>query len=88
MIDSKEIIAEEGEVSEPARSRYDPALGKMGTGKMLGNLTDLERVGVTFDVWFSEQSSTRAASTTRDGLPERRATSPRGRGRPGLSHRT
>ena len=55
---AKEIIAEHGD-----RFRTLPEaeavsqLGKLGLEKMLSQIrTDLERLGVSFDVWFSEQS--------------------------------
>ena len=57
MIDlAKEIIAEEGgrflSLSEAASQ-----LGQLGLEKMIKQIrTDLELLGVNFDVWFSEQS--------------------------------
>ena len=55
---AKEIIAEHGD-----RFRTLPEaeavsqLGKLGLEKMISQIrTDLERLGVSFDVWFSEQS--------------------------------
>ncbi len=59
MIDlAKEIIAEEGDrflkLPEPEALAQ---LGKIGLAKMIKQIrTDLELLGVTFDVWFSEQS--------------------------------
>lgn len=55
---AKEIIAEEGDkfLSIPP-GKAIPQLGKIGLGKMIEQIKgDLERLGVSFDVWFSEQS--------------------------------
>ena len=55
---AKEIIAEEGDrflaLPEPEAVS---GLGQLGLDRMIGQIrTDLEALGVTFDVWFSEQS--------------------------------
>ena len=55
---AKEIIAEEGDrflsLPEPEASGQ---LGKLGLTKMISQIRgDLELLGVTFDVWFSESS--------------------------------
>ncbi len=59
MVDlAKEIIAEEGDkfLSLPEKEAVDQ-LGHIGLTKMIGQIkADLERVGVNFDVWFSEKS--------------------------------
>jgi arginyl-tRNA synthetase len=55
---AKEIVAGEGDkfLSLPPEKAI-PQLGKLGLGKMIGQIKgDLERLGVSFDVWFSEQS--------------------------------
>ncbi len=55
---AKEIIAEEGDkfLSSP-RPEATVALGQIGLQKMLKQIReDLERIGVTFDCWFSEKS--------------------------------
>jgi len=55
---AKEIIAGEGDkfLSLPPEKAI-PQLGKLGLDKMIGQIKgDLERLGVSFDVWFSEQS--------------------------------
>jgi arginyl-tRNA synthetase len=54
----KEIIAEEGDkfLSLPEKKAI-AQLGQRGLTKIIGQIKeDLERVGVSFDVWFSEQS--------------------------------
>ncbi|MFC1958585.1 arginine--tRNA ligase [Chloroflexota bacterium] len=59
MIDlSKEIIAEEGDkLLALPESEAVPHLGQLGLDKMLKQIrTDLELLGVNFDVWFSERS--------------------------------
>jgi len=59
MVDlAKEVIAEEGErfltLSEPEAVSQ---LGKLGLVKIIGQIkNDLELLGVSFDVWFSERS--------------------------------
>ncbi|MBI4285018.1 MAG: arginine--tRNA ligase [Chloroflexi bacterium] len=59
MIDlAKEIIAEEGNkfLTLPEREAI-ARLGEIGLKKMIAQITsDLELLGVTFDVWFSERS--------------------------------
>ena len=55
---AKEIIAKEGDrfltLPEPEAVS---GLGQLGLDRMLGQIrTDLEVLGVTFDIWFSEQS--------------------------------
>jgi arginyl-tRNA synthetase len=59
MIDlAKEIIAEKGEgfLTLP-ESEAVSALGKLGLHKMIEQIkSDLELLGVTFDVWFSERT--------------------------------
>jgi len=59
MIDlAKEIIAEKGEgfLTLP-ESEAISALGKLGLQKMIQQIkADLESLGVTFDVWFSERT--------------------------------
>jgi arginyl-tRNA synthetase len=59
MIDlAKEIIAEKGEgfLTLP-ESEAISALGKLGLHKMIEQIkSDLELLGVTFDVWFSERT--------------------------------
>ena len=55
---AKEIIAEEGDrflaLPEPEAVS---GLGQLGLDRMIGQIrADLEALGVTFDVWFSEQS--------------------------------
>ena len=55
---AKEIIAEEGDrflaLPEPEAAS---GLGQLGLDRMIGQIrADLEALGVTFDVWFSEQS--------------------------------
>jgi len=59
MVDlAKEIVAEEGDkfLSLPEKEAIDQ-LGHIGLTRMIGQIkADLERVGVSFDVWFSEQS--------------------------------
>ena len=55
---AKEIIAKEGDrfltLPEPEAVS---GLGQIGLDRMLGQIrTDLEVLGVTFDIWFSEQS--------------------------------
>jgi arginyl-tRNA synthetase len=55
---AEEIIAEEGDkfLSLPPEKAV-PQLGKLGLGKMIAQIKgDLELLGVSFDVWFSEQS--------------------------------
>jgi len=55
---AKEIIADEGDrfLSLPPEKAV-PQLGKIGLGKMIDQIKgDLELLGVSFDVWFSEQS--------------------------------
>jgi arginyl-tRNA synthetase len=55
---AKEIIAEEGDqfLSLPPEKAV-PQIGKIGLGKMIDQIKgDLELLGVSFDVWFSEQS--------------------------------
>jgi len=59
MVDlAKEIVAEEGDkfLSLPEKEAIDQ-LGHIGLTRMIGQIkADLERVGVSFDVWFSEKS--------------------------------
>lgn len=59
MIDlAKEIIAEEGDkfLSLPEKEAI-AQLGHIGLVKMIEQIkSDLERIGVSFDIWFSEQS--------------------------------
>jgi len=59
MIDlAKEIIAEEGDrfLSLPEEKAV-AQLGQLGLARIIGQIKeDLERVGVSFDVWFSEKS--------------------------------
>ena len=59
MIDlAKEIVAEEGDrfLTLP-RKEAALQLGRLGLNKMVKQIrADLESLGVTFDVWFSEQS--------------------------------
>jgi len=59
MVDlAKEIIAEEKKrfLSMPPEKAL-PELGRIGLAKMIELIkSDLERLGVSFDVWFSEQS--------------------------------
>jgi arginyl-tRNA synthetase len=55
---AKEIIAEEGDrfLSLPEKEAISE-LGRIGLAKMIGQIKgDLEKLGVSFDVWFSEQS--------------------------------
>ena len=55
---AKEIIAEEGDkfISLPEKKAV-AQLGHIGLAKIMGQIkSDLERLGVSFDVWFSEQS--------------------------------
>ncbi len=55
---AKEILAEEDErfLSLPPEKAV-PQLGKIGLAKMIDQIKgDLELLGVSFDVWFSEQS--------------------------------
>jgi arginyl-tRNA synthetase len=55
---AKEVISEEGDkfLSLPPEKAV-PQLGKIGLGKMIDQIKgDLELLGVSFDVWFSEQS--------------------------------
>jgi arginyl-tRNA synthetase len=55
---AKEIIAEEGDqfLSLPPEKAVTQ-IGKIGLGKMIDQIKgDLELLGVSFDVWFSEQS--------------------------------
>jgi arginyl-tRNA synthetase len=59
MIDlAKEIIAEKGEgFLTLSESEAISALGKLGLQKMIQQIkVDLESLGVTFDVWFSERT--------------------------------
>lgn len=59
MIDlAKEIIAEEGKrFLEMSEAEAVPQLGKIGLDKVIkGIKSDLETIGVEFDVWFSERS--------------------------------
>ncbi|MFC1912996.1 arginine--tRNA ligase [Chloroflexota bacterium] len=59
MVDlAREIIAEEGDrFLKPAQTEAVAQLGQLGLRKMLEQIrNDLELLGVTFDVWFSEQS--------------------------------
>ncbi|MDD5038862.1 MAG: arginine--tRNA ligase [Dehalococcoidales bacterium] len=59
MIDlAKEIIAEEGDrFLKLPESEAVSQLGQLGLDKMIKQIkTDLESLGVTFDVWFSERS--------------------------------
>jgi arginyl-tRNA synthetase len=55
---AKEIMAEDGDrLRNLAEADVISELGQTGLEKMLGQIkTDLELLGVTFDVWFSEQS--------------------------------
>jgi len=55
---AKEIIAEDGDrFRNLAEAEAVSQLGQIGLEKMLSQIkTDLELLGVTFDVWFSEQS--------------------------------
>ena len=55
---TKEIIAENGErLDKLPEAELMAQLGKIGLEKMLSQIkADLELLGVTFDVWFSEQS--------------------------------
>jgi arginyl-tRNA synthetase len=59
MVDlAKEIIAEEGDkfLSLPEKEAI-AQLGQIGLTKMIAQIkSDLERLGVSFDVWFSEKS--------------------------------
>jgi arginyl-tRNA synthetase len=59
MVDlAKEIIAEEGDkfLSLPDKEAI-AQLGHIGLVRIIGQIkSDLERLGVSFDVWFSEQS--------------------------------
>jgi len=59
MIDlAKEIVAAEGDrfLAKPAAEAI-AELGRMGTEKVIQSIkSDLERLGVIFDVWFSEKS--------------------------------
>jgi arginyl-tRNA synthetase len=55
---AKEVIAEEGDkfLSLPPEKAV-PQLGKIGLARMIDQIKgDLELLGVSFDVWFSEQS--------------------------------
>ena len=55
---AKEIIAEEGDkfLSLPEKKAI-AQLGNIGLGRMIEQIkSDLERLGVSFDVWFSEKS--------------------------------
>jgi arginyl-tRNA synthetase len=55
---AKEVIVEEGDkfLSLPPEKAV-PQLGKIGLAKMIDQIKgDLELLGVSFDVWFSEQS--------------------------------
>jgi arginyl-tRNA synthetase len=55
---AKEIIAEEGDrfLSLPEKEAISE-LGRIGLAKMIEQIKDdLEKLGVSFDVWFSEQS--------------------------------
>ena len=59
MVDlAKEIIAEEGDRFLPLpEPEAVSSLGQLGLDKMLQQIkTDLEELGVSFDVWFSERS--------------------------------
>jgi arginyl-tRNA synthetase len=59
MVDlAKEIIAEEGDkFSSLPEKKAIAQLGQVGLTKITGQIKeDLERLGVSFDVWFSEQS--------------------------------
>lgn len=55
---AKEIIAENGDrFSNLPETEAVPQLGQLGLEKMINQIkADLELLGVTFDVWFSEQS--------------------------------
>jgi arginyl-tRNA synthetase len=55
---AREITAEDGDrFRKMAESEAIAQLGQIGLEKMISQIkTDLELVGVTFDVWFSEQS--------------------------------
>jgi arginyl-tRNA synthetase len=55
---AQEIIAERGDnLKDMTEAVIIQELGRIGLEKMLGQIrTDLELLGVTFDVWFSEQS--------------------------------
>jgi len=59
MVDlAKEVVAEEGDrfLALPEQEAVSQ-LGKLGLGKMVKQIkSDLELLGVSFDVWFSEQS--------------------------------
>ncbi len=59
MVDlAKEVIAEEGDrfLSLPEKEAV-PQLGQIGSDKVIEQVrNDLERLGVSFDVWFSERS--------------------------------
>ncbi|MEE8599085.1 MAG: arginine--tRNA ligase, partial [Dehalococcoidales bacterium] len=59
MVDlAKEVITEEGDrfLSLPEKEAV-PQLGQIGSDKVIGQVrSDLERLGVSFDVWFSERS--------------------------------
>ncbi len=59
MVDlAKEIIAEEGDrfLNLPVEEAV-PQLGRLGLEKMINQIrSDLKLLGVSFDVWFSEQS--------------------------------
>jgi arginyl-tRNA synthetase len=59
MVDlAKEILAEHGKnLAKPGIKDLEIQLGKIGLEKMITRIkADLELIGVTFDVWFSEQS--------------------------------
>ncbi len=55
---AKEIITEHGKKLHKLDEKgLEIQLGKIGLAKMIGQIkADLELLGVTFDVWFSEQS--------------------------------
>ncbi len=55
---AQEIIAEHGDrFRKLPETEALPQLGQLGLEKMITQIkTDLERLGVTFDVWFSERS--------------------------------
>ncbi|MFC1983034.1 arginine--tRNA ligase [Chloroflexota bacterium] len=55
---AKEIIAEEGDrFRDLPEAEAISQVGQIGLEKMIGQIrSDLELLGVTFDVWFSEQS--------------------------------
>jgi len=91
MIDlAKEIIAQQGDrFLKMPENEAVPQLGQIGLERVLGSIrSDLETLGVNFDVWFSEKSLYQNSQYQRVmDLLKRADTSLRKRAPPGLFYR-